>query len=182
MACKCLSTNPLLNKWESSRQQLLLSWTAQSREPSLPKSLTQYQAEKALLLRTRLRRVKLLKCEILLELLNDHTGDWSQQLGVHPQIHILPAFKQETFPGPSKQHYVSSLFCWILVYCCSNLQSIFSDLLKRIEHTGNHLISSSLPKEFNSLYHPLLWKMISEPGFPLQAITKDAWPVSLWKA
>lgn len=61
-------------------------------------SLTQYQAEKALLLRTRLRRLKLLKCEILLELLNNHTGDWPQLLGVHPQIHILPAFKQETFP------------------------------------------------------------------------------------
>lgn len=77
---------------------MLLSRTAQSREPSLPKSLTQYQAEKGLLLRTRLRRVKLLKCEILLELLNNHTGDWPQLLGVHPQIHILPAFKQETFP------------------------------------------------------------------------------------
>lgn len=49
VACKCLSSNPLLNKWKSSRQQLLLSRTAQSREPSLPKSLTQYQAQKALL-------------------------------------------------------------------------------------------------------------------------------------
>lgn len=127
---------------------------AQSREPSLPKSLTQYEALKAL--RTRLRRVKLLKCEILLELLSNHTGDWPQQLGVHPQIHILPAFNQETFPGPSKQHCVSSLFCWILVCCCSNLQSIFSDLLKRIGRTGNHLISSSLPKEFNSLHYHLL--------------------------
>lgn len=71
-----------------------LSRTVQSRKPSLPNSCTQNQALKALVLRPKLRRVKSLKREIRLELLNTRAGDWPQQRGVHPQIHILRAFKQ----------------------------------------------------------------------------------------
>ena len=73
---------------------MLLSRTVQSRKPSLLNSCTQNQALKALVLRPKLRRVKSLEREILLELLNIRAGNQPQQLGAHPQIHILLAFEQ----------------------------------------------------------------------------------------
>lgn len=71
---------------------MLLSRTVQSKKQ--PNSCTQNQALKALVLSPTQRRVKSPKHEILLELLYTCLGDWPQQLGVHPQIHILLAFKQ----------------------------------------------------------------------------------------
>lgn len=73
---------------------MLLSRTVQSRKASLPNGCTQNQALRALLLSPKQSRVKSPEHEILLELLSTHLGDWPQQLGVHPQIHILLPFKQ----------------------------------------------------------------------------------------